>query len=210
MSSSSGIEAIEECWASIEPYVDLVSLISVSNSCNKLRQLVVDDDSGEIKTSSLIVPSTLDNCPYGPISEHGPRLLNMVHFPSLVKLDINFPAHPLALPTLARKLEDANNLEIFRIDVDNVIDFEDGGRPQVAYNILKNNLIQCIKQTNKLRHLKISNCGGSVETYGKYNNASLLQWFLLFKQVFFLWRRWMWNLEVIRSLLITLMLYSTF
>ena len=52
-----------------------------------------------------------------------------------------------------------------------MIDFEDGGRPQVAYNILKNNLIQCIKQTNKLRHLKIYNCGGSIETYGKYSNA---------------------------------------
>jgi len=187
MSSTVGIEAIQECWTRIEPYIDLVSLISVSKSCNKLRQLVVDDDSGEIKTSILTVPSIFkDDCPYGPISEHGPRLLNMVHFPSLVKLDIAFPmipltnfirpdenenTFPLALPILARKLEDANNLEIFRIDVDNVIDFEDGGRPQVAYDILKNNLIQCIKQTNKLRHLKISNCGGSVETYGKYSNA---------------------------------------
>jgi hypothetical protein len=125
MSSTVGIEVIQECWTSIEPYIDLVSLISVSKSCNKLRQLVIDDDSGKIKASILIVPHILDeDCPYGPISEHGPRLLNLVHFPSLVKLDINFPAHyrrvnennfPLALPILARKLEDAYNLESLEI-----------------------------------------------------------------------------------------------
>ena len=96
MSDPVVMEVIEHCWTSIEPYIDLISLISVSKSCNKLRQLVIDEDSGKLKASSLIVPSILkDDCPYGPISEHGPILLNLVHFPSLVKLDIAFPMIPL-------------------------------------------------------------------------------------------------------------------
>ena len=39
----------------------------------------------------------------------------------------------------------------------------------MSYETLKHNLIRCIKQTNKLRHLNISNCGGSVTTNGKYS-----------------------------------------
>ena len=178
MSSTVGIEVIQECWTRIEPYLDIISLISVSKSCSKLRQPVVDDDSGKIKASILIVPYILDeDCPYGPISEHAPRLLNLVHFPSLVKLDINFPAHygrvnendfPLALPILARKLENAYNLESLSINVDSLIVFEDGGRPQVAYETIKNNLIHCINRTKNLRHLSINNSGGR---NGNYSSA---------------------------------------
>ena len=98
MSSPVVIEVIEHCWTRIEPYIDLISLISVSKSCRKLRQLVVDEDSGEIKASILTLPDELDeDCPYGPISEHGPRLLNLVHFPSIVELDIRFPSIPYAM-----------------------------------------------------------------------------------------------------------------
>ena len=69
MSSPVVIEVIEHCWTKIEPYLDIISLISVSKSCSKLRQPVVDDDSGKIKASILIVPYILDeDCPYGPIS----------------------------------------------------------------------------------------------------------------------------------------------
>ena len=92
MSSPVVIEVIQECWTGIEPYIDLISLISVSKSCNKLRQLVLDEDSGKLKASILKVPSRLeDGCPYGPISEHSLRLLNLVHFPSIKKLNISFP-----------------------------------------------------------------------------------------------------------------------
>ena len=185
MSTPVVIEVIEHCWATIEPYIDLISLISVSKSCNKLRQLVVDDNSGKIKASILKVPYDLDeDCPYGPISEHGPRLLNIVHFPSLVKLDISFPSihyslrtsgavnendFPLALPILARKLEDASNLEVFKIDVTDLILYEDGGRPQVAYNILKNNLIH----KKKLRTIIISNSGGAGVVACQYSTPFL-------------------------------------
>ena len=172
MSSPVVIEVIEHCWTRIEPYLDIISLISVSKSCNKLRQLVIDEDSGKIKASILKVPPNLeDDCPYGPISEHGPRLLNLVHFPSLKKLDIAFPwifkirsdhrtlenNFPLALPTLANLSQDAYNLEVLSINIDDLIAFEDSGRPQVAYNILKNNLIRCINRTKKLRDLSICN-----------------------------------------------------
>ena len=177
MSSPVVIEVIEHCWTRIEPYLDIISLISVSKSCNKLRQLVIDEDSGKIKASILKVPEELeDNCPYGPISEHGPRLLNLVHFPSLVKLDISFPSipyrlrttgqinendFPLALPILARLVENANNLEELKIDVNNLMFYEDGGRPQVAYNILKNNL----KHKKKLRTIIITNSSISACQY---------------------------------------------
>ena len=132
MSSPVVLEVIEHCWTRIEQYIDLISLISVSKSCRKLRQLVVDEDSGEIKASILTLPDELDeDCPYGPISEHGPRLLNLVHFPSIVELDIRFPSipyairhgheavnendFPLALPILARKLRMQMTLRCLRL-----------------------------------------------------------------------------------------------
>jgi len=181
MSAPVVIEVIEHCWTRIEPYLDIISLISVSKSCNKLRQLVIDGGSGKLKASILEVPPYLkDDCPYGPISEHGPRLLNLVHFPSLKRLNISFPElttrrsstrisdennYPLAFPLFASLVENAYNLEYLSIDVGNVIVYEDGGRPQLTYNILKSNLIHC----KKLKRLVISNGGGPFTEFGKYS-----------------------------------------
>lgn len=59
MASTVPVEVVEQFWTAIEPYVDVVSLISVSKSCHPLRNLVVDAESGNIKSSSVTIKNTL-------------------------------------------------------------------------------------------------------------------------------------------------------
>ena len=167
------VEAIQNCWADIEPYLDLVSLISVSKSCHTLRDLVVHNETGKIMKSNLIVPSSVElGHPYrARIREYGPLLLNTIHFPSLIKLDINFPSQRLeevlfgddSLPPVvhifASLSADLYNVEELKIDMGSLTDYEE--EPVSTYEIIANNLV---RSTKKLKKLHI-NYGGVARKY---------------------------------------------
>jgi len=94
------VDVIALCWARIQQYLDVISLVSVSKSCHPLRDLVVDAATGKIKASVVKINSTIDvdnegninmESPSARIFQYVPRLLNSIHFPSLTKLKIGFP-----------------------------------------------------------------------------------------------------------------------
>mmetsp|Transcript_12527 Transcript_12527/g.27099 ORF Transcript_12527/g.27099 Transcript_12527/m.27099 type:complete len:396 (+) Transcript_12527:131-1318(+) len=88
------------CWARIQQYLDVLSLVSVSKSCHPLRDLVVDATTGKIKASVVKINNEIDvddegnidvESPSARIFQYVPRLLNSIHFPSLAKLKVGFP-----------------------------------------------------------------------------------------------------------------------
>lgn len=192
------VEAIAQCWARIDPYLDVLSLISVSKSCHHLRDLVVDDATGKIKASVVLVNNVLEvdsegnidwESPSARIRHYVPMLINAIHFPSLTKLKIGFPpnvsvwngqpvvdetAFPEAFPMFAIEAENATNIEELEINVNTLIVHEEGGMLQSTFEILRDNLAFVIKRTRKLKRLTIINeVTFEHGAYSKYSSAFL-------------------------------------
>mmetsp|Transcript_23997 Transcript_23997/g.57937 ORF Transcript_23997/g.57937 Transcript_23997/m.57937 type:complete len:430 (+) Transcript_23997:86-1375(+) len=180
------VSVISHCWATIEPYIDVVSLISLSKLCHPLRNLVVDAATGKIKSSVIKVNEALKVDDEGRIAEtirdYVPRLINTVHFPSLIQLHIAFPSSvqlwngeqlvehfpmpssaagnhifPAAFPMFAIQIENAINVEDLEVNVSTLIVHEEGGALQATYEILRDNLARCIRRTRKLKRLAFAN-----------------------------------------------------
>ncbi len=84
------VDAITLCWARIQQYVDVISLISVSKLGHPLHDLVIDAATGKIKASIFRISSTIDvdskgnvdmNSPSAQITQYTPWVINSLHFP---------------------------------------------------------------------------------------------------------------------------------
>lgn len=186
----SNLDVIVDCWATIEAYADLLSLVSVSRTCHALHNLVVVD--GKIKCSKVVVKDTIrDNAgnshidpssPSAKIDDYLPKLLSHLDFPSLNRLGIDFPrnittwnsnrvqsvsAFPVAFPILATQIENANNMEDLSMTVNNMIPSERTmGNFRPIYEIFGDNFSKCVRRSRKLKRLTISNIFDPVDRRG--------------------------------------------
>eukprot|EP00585_Thalassiosira_rotula_P005054 CAMPEP_0196153848 /NCGR_PEP_ID=MMETSP0910-20130528/37917_1 /TAXON_ID=49265 /ORGANISM="Thalassiosira rotula, Strain GSO102" /LENGTH=428 /DNA_ID=CAMNT_0041417753 /DNA_START=119 /DNA_END=1402 /DNA_ORIENTATION=- len=202
------MKALSKCWPTIEQYMDVESLVSASKSCHTLHSLIIHATTGKIKASVVKIdtwPACIDaynkeqiNWLSAParIRHYAPSVINAIHFPSLVRMRIGFPpdrttwngeerltenAHVVALPMLARKLNDAIRLEELVIDIQSLIKYETRllGEGEIRhpnlYSILGENLARSIGRSCSFKRLTILN-EGMLEVDGiqsKFSSAFL-------------------------------------
>eukprot|EP00578_Thalassiosira_sp_NH16_P020953 CAMPEP_0181086562 /NCGR_PEP_ID=MMETSP1071-20121207/5813_1 /TAXON_ID=35127 /ORGANISM="Thalassiosira sp., Strain NH16" /LENGTH=439 /DNA_ID=CAMNT_0023168407 /DNA_START=16 /DNA_END=1335 /DNA_ORIENTATION=- len=168
-------DVISESWPSIEPFLDVESLISASESSRSLRDLAADPATGKLKASVVKVDcfqraheaynDGLNNWKSAPIRipNYVPRLLNALHFPALRRLHMGFPrnrtewngaeglvdgAHSSTLPILADKVGAASNLEELVLHVNSLLPYEEGGGLRGSLDMLGENLAGALLARN--------------------------------------------------------------
>ncbi|KAL9183225.1 hypothetical protein ACHAXT_005012 [Thalassiosira profunda] len=162
-----------------EPYLDVLSLVSLSKTCRPLRAVAVDAATGKIKSTEVVVRNHIRNRD-GDIDwtlpeampHYVPRLVNAAHFPAIRRLVLGFPenvtrwkgelavvpeASPAAFPMFAIQADKLRNLEELTIMVDALIPHEAGGALMSSYKIMGDNLAKAVRHSRKLKKLWILN-----------------------------------------------------
>lgn len=106
--------ALIDCWAIIEEYTDAMSLVSASNTCETLHNLVrIKCTDLTIGCSGLKMSNALDNTSTPMIEDNVPKLVQSIHFPALINLTIKFPngtSGTRVATEIATKIEHAKNV----------------------------------------------------------------------------------------------------
>ena len=185
-SPSTPASVIETCWPTIEVFLDLEATVSIAQSCRSLHAVIIDAESNKIKVTHFEV----DNSPI-PSSDETPflaknwhtapariphylsRALNAIHFPSLRRLHLDFPATKRRIssghadiiddacnssfPIFVANLSFAHNLEHLHLNTGRLMSIERSGQLESLYEIFAGNLGNC----SKLRSLDVANAGYS-------------------------------------------------
>mmetsp|Transcript_9508 Transcript_9508/g.16887 ORF Transcript_9508/g.16887 Transcript_9508/m.16887 type:complete len:511 (-) Transcript_9508:33-1565(-) len=182
-SSPTPMIVIETCWPTIETFLHLETSIAIAQTCHSLHRAIIDADSNKLKVSHFEV----DNSPF-PSSDETPllknwhtapariphylsRSLNSIHFQSLRRLALDFPATKRrdasghadiiddactsSFPIFATNLSFARNLEYLYLNAGRLMATERSGQLEALYEIFAENLGRC----RKLRDLTVNNSG---------------------------------------------------
>mmetsp|Transcript_11369 Transcript_11369/g.20517 ORF Transcript_11369/g.20517 Transcript_11369/m.20517 type:complete len:497 (+) Transcript_11369:1-1491(+) len=196
MNDSTSTNIIETCWPTIESYSDLEATIAIAQTCRSLHYATVDSTSNKIKVSHFEVdnsPSTTTTIPSSSLEDDdGPlipkdwhtaptriphylsRSLNAIHFPSLRRLALDFPATKRrnstgstrtdiiddacssSLPIFVTNLSFAYNLTSLYLNAGRLMALERSGQLESLYEIFSQNLG---RSCTKIRDLEVNNSG---------------------------------------------------
>ena len=178
------VVAIENCFAVLERYTDIESVVALSQTCRALHDMIIDETTRKVKISHFEVQNF--PIPHNPTDQEPPdsliknwctapariphyltRALNSIHFPSLRHLHLDFPLtrrrnlHVIedvcyaSFPIFVTNLGYACNLEYLHFDARRLMNTERMGHMEAIYEMLSINLQSC----TKLRELSVNNVG---------------------------------------------------
>mmetsp|Transcript_10875 Transcript_10875/g.23018 ORF Transcript_10875/g.23018 Transcript_10875/m.23018 type:complete len:459 (+) Transcript_10875:83-1459(+) len=186
--SPNALSGIIITWPIVEAYVDLESTISAAQTCRALHQTIIDPNTLKVKVSHFAVCSypSAPTSPLAPLSESDrnhwkasaeriphfvSRALNAIHFPSLYRLDLDFPltkrrnasGHAeiiedvcnCSFPIFVTNLAYASNLEQLQLNASRFMAIERSGQLEGLYENFGSNLSKC----KKLKEIELINSG---------------------------------------------------
>ncbi|KAL7466763.1 hypothetical protein ACHAXS_007050 [Conticribra weissflogii] len=183
--SPNALSGIIITWPIVEEYVDLESTIAVAQTCRALHQTIIDPNTLKVKVSHFEVCSypPAPTSPPAPLFESNwkasaqriphfvSRALNSIHFPSLHRLDLDFPltkrrnasGHAeiiedvcnCGFPIFVTNLAYASNLEHLKLNASRFMALERSGQLEGLYENFGSNLSKC----KKLKDIQLINSG---------------------------------------------------
>lgn len=111
--------ALLDCWAVIEDYTDTMSLISASNTCTTLHNIVrIKCTALTIRSPALKISNALDNTSISVTTDDVPDLVRSIHFSALNDLTIESPygtSGTEVATEIATKIEHAKNVRTYHM-----------------------------------------------------------------------------------------------
>jgi len=186
--ASSILSIIEQCWPEIELYADLETSLTLAETCSYMHKLIIDAHTNKLKVSHFEVDNTPFNSSLSfdeenrePIKKNWQtapsripfflsRALNNIHFQSLERISIDFPAtkrrnnspssiiddaFSTSFPIFVTNVAHARNLQYLHFNASRIMTNERSGMLESLYEILSDNLSCC----KKLKDLDIFNIG---------------------------------------------------
>lgn len=178
---------IETCWPTIEKFTDLESTISLSSTCRSLHSLIIVAATHKVKVThfqvcnlpkpdndDILIPRDYTTA-HLRIPLYTSQALSHIHFPSLIKLHIDFPLSrrrqytgdtssdyvedvhsPFLILASQLGMSASNKLKSLYLNCNRLMQYEAGGRLEATYEIFGQNLSRCC---NELEELHIVNTG---------------------------------------------------